>query len=317
VSTINPAPATALLGTTADGRRAPGSRTLDPATPAAGGRSAAAAVSLSAGATMPPPAQAEGTADPAAVGEAERRPWYDLGLTFTPRTALILLGLLALGVAFSFAVDLVISRFVRLDEQRIVGWIEGFGALGPAAYILLLASTIIFTPLPSVVVDIAGGLAFGTVLATIYTIAGGMIGATVNFYIARRLGRGFVERRLGQRAMTQIDMYAERMGAKLIFLTRLIPLFNFDWVSYAAGLTRMSYRSYAIASVLGMLLPVIGITYVGDVKLSDPGRSSLVFTLLVVWSALPPLIFLAWVGFQAAHRRVRGTSEPADRKGTA
>lgn len=246
----------------------------------------------------------------------ERRPWYDLGFTFTPRTALVLLGLLAIGVAFSFALDFVISRFVRLDEARIVGWIEEFGALGPIVYILLLASTIIFTPLPSVVVDIAGGLAFGTVLGTIYTLAGGMLGATINFYIARRLGRGFVERRLGQRAMAQIDMYAERMGAKLIFLTRLIPLFNFDWVSYAAGLTRMSYKSYAIASLLGMLLPVIGIVYVGDVKLSHPGRSSLVFTLLVIWSALPPLIFLAWVGFQAAHRRVRGTSASTARKET-
>jgi len=246
----------------------------------------------------------------------ERRPWYDLGLTFTPRTALILLGLLAVGVAFSYALDFVISRFVRLDEERIVGWIENFGALGPVVYILLLASTIIFTPLPSVVVDIAGGLAFGTFLGTIYTLAGGMLGATVNFYISRRLGRGFVERRLGQRAMTQIDMYAERMGAKLIFLTRLIPLFNFDWVSYAAGLTRITYRSYAIASLLGMLLPVIGIVYVGDVKLSHPGRSSLVFTLLVIWSALPPLIFLVWMGLQALRRRLRGTHPEAAREGT-
>lgn len=266
---------------------------------------------------MPSPVEAEREATGSAGADIpEQRPWYDLGLTFTPRTALILLALLAVGVAFSYALDFVISQFVRLDEQRIVGWIEGFGALGPAVYILLLASTIIFTPLPSVVVDIAGGLAFGTFFGTIYTLAGGMLGATVNFYIARRLGRGFVERRLGQRAMTQIDMYAERMGAKLIFLTRLIPLFNFDWVSYAAGLTRISYRSYAITSLLGMLLPVIGIVYVGDVKLSHPGRSSLVFTLLVVWSALPPLIFLAWMGLQALRRRLRGTRSEAVREGT-
>ncbi|MGE0544549.1 MAG: TVP38/TMEM64 family protein [Dehalococcoidia bacterium] len=231
--------------------------------------------------------------------------WYDLGLTFTPKTALTLLALLAVGVAFSFAFDFVISRFVQLDEARIVGWIEGFGALGPIIYILLLAATIIFTPLPSVVVIGAGGLAFGTGLGVVYTIAGGMIGATINFFIARRLGRGFVERRLGDRAMAQIDMYADRMGATLVFLTRLIPLFNFDWVSYAAGLTRMKYQSYAIASVLGMLLPVIGMVYVGDVKLSHPGRSSLVFTLLVIWSALPPLAFLIWAGVRALDRRLR------------
>jgi uncharacterized membrane protein YdjX (TVP38/TMEM64 family) len=75
----------------------------------------------------------------------------------------------------------------------------------------------------------------------------------------------------------------------------------------------MRYQSYAIASVLGMLLPVIGMTYVGDVKLSHPGRSSLVFTLLVIWSALPPIAFLVWVGARAIMRRIRREHvEPVD-----
>lgn len=256
---------------------------------------------------MAPPARTDSApAPPLVQSEPEKRPWYDLGFSFTPKQALILLLFLAFGVAVSFALDWLIARFVTLDEEQIVTWIDDLGALGPVAYILLLASTIIFTPLPSVVVDIAGGLAFGTLLATVYTMIGGMLGATVNFYLARWLGRSWVERRLGAQATAQIDGYAERMGAKLIFLTRLIPLFNFDWVSIAAGLTHLSYKTYAIASALGMLLPVIGISYVGDVKLSHPGRSSLVFTGLVVWSALPPLVFLAWAGFQALHRRARG-----------
>jgi uncharacterized membrane protein YdjX (TVP38/TMEM64 family) len=266
---------------------------------------------------MPAPAETERPPAPSSIADQpERRRWFDLGITFTPQTALVLLGLLAVGVAFSFAVDLIISRFVHLDEARIADWIEGFGALGPIAYILLLASTIIFSPLPSVVVNIAGGLAFGTVFGTIFSVTGGMLGATANFYIARRLGRGFVERRLGNRAMSQIDMYADRMGTRLIFLTRLIPLFNFDWVSYAAGLTRMSYRSYAIASVLGMLLPVIGIVYVGDVKLSHPGRSSLVFSILVLWSALPPIAFLTWASIRAITRRFRRRRDQTHAAGT-
>lgn len=243
----------------------------------------------------------------------ERRRWWDLGFSFTPRQAIFLLVFLAFGVAVSYALDWVIAQFIRLDEQWIVAWIDGFGALGPIVYILILASTIIFTPLPSVVVDIAGGLAFGVLLGTVYTMIGGMLGATINFYVARRLGRHWVERRLGKKAMDQIDGLAERMGAKLIFLTRLIPLFNFDWVSYAAGLTRISFRSYFVASVLGMLLPVIGIVYVGDVKLSHPGRSNLVFTALVVWSALPVVSFLAWAGIQALRQRVRPAARTAER----
>jgi uncharacterized membrane protein YdjX (TVP38/TMEM64 family) len=239
-----------------------------------------------------------------------RRPWYDVGFSFTPRQALILLGLLACGVALSYVLDWAVSRFVTLDREDVATWIEGFGLLGPLVFMGLLASTIIFSPLPSVPVDIAGGLAFGVVMGTVYVIAGSMIGATVNFYLARRLGRHFVERKIGKQAMAHVDDIAREAGVKLIFIMRLIPLFNFDWVSYAAGLTSISYRAYAIASVLGSLAPAIAIVYVGDALLSHPGRSHLVFIALVVWSAIPPVAFLVWVGMRALHRRARGTSRP-------
>ena len=139
-------------------------------------------------------------------------------------------------MAFSYALDWVIGRFVHLDEQQIVGWIDDLGILGPIAYMLLLASTIILTPLPSVVVDIAGGLAFGTALGTVYTIAGAMLGATVNFYIARRLGRGLLERRLKPRTLQLIDGLAERLGGRGLFVMRLEPLASADHATVIAAI---------------------------------------------------------------------------------
>lgn len=238
--------------------------------------------------------------------------WYDIGFRFTPRQALLLLAFLAVGVAFSYLVDWVISTFVDLDSERITEWIDGFGLLAPAVYIALLAVAIIFSPLPSVPINIAGGLAFGVFFGALYTMIGGMIGATVNFALARRFGRAWVERRLGAQATAHIDQLAERMGFRIIFFMRLIPLFNFDWVSYAAGLTSLSFRRYALASVLGMIPPVLGIMYVGDNLLSHPGRSSAMFTALVVWSALPPVAFLLWAGWKATHRRIRGIPKEPD-----
>src|SRR5215204_3579587 len=107
---------------------------------------------IHAGAIMPSSLDTERASMPPALVQ-ERRPWYDLGFSFTTRQALILLGFLVLGVAFTFALDWVIDRFVHLSEEQIVGWIDDLGALGPIAFILLLAATIIFSPLPSVVVD--------------------------------------------------------------------------------------------------------------------------------------------------------------------
>lgn len=249
---------------------------------------------------------------PAPASEEPASPrWYDVGFRFTPKQALMLLGLLVMGVAFSLAVDWVVSNFVHLDSERIRDWIDGFGLLAPAAYIALLAASIIFSPLPTVPVNIAGGLAFGVFFGAIYTITGGMIGATVNFALSRRFGRSFVERRLGAQVTSQIDQLAERMGFRIIFFMRLIPLFNFDWVSYAAGLTSLSFKRYFVASVLGMIPPVIGIVYVGHTLLSHPGRSAAVFNLLIAWSALPPVAFLLWTGWKATHRRIRGVPKDA------
>jgi uncharacterized membrane protein YdjX (TVP38/TMEM64 family) len=74
----------------------------------------------------------------------------------------------------------------------------------------------------------------------------------------------------------------------------------------------MRFRSYAAASLIGMVLPVIGIVYVGDTLLSNPGRSAAVFTGLVVWSAIPPGVFLAVVGGRALWNRLHRRPPEAD-----
>ena len=246
----------------------------------------------------PHSAEAESTAP-------RRYPWWDFGLTFTPRRAFALLAFLAVGVAVSTGLDLIVSRFIDFQAEDVDRWIGRFGLLGPVAYILLLIATIVIPPLPSVPVDIAGGLAFGVVLGTAYTLTGAMIGGTVNFYLARWLGRRVLERRLGRHAVAQIDAYMDRMGVRLIVVTRLIPLFDYDLVSYAAGLTRMPFRSYALATLAGVFLPVVAIVYVGDTLLNHPGRSAATFAGLVVWSATPPVIFLVATAIRALSRRLR------------
>ena len=237
-----------------------------------------------------------------------RLPWWDLGLRFTPRQAVFLLLYMVVILLGLQLLDWVVRRFVEFNPEMVRDWVDGFGALAPIAYTALVAATIIFTPLPSVPVDLAGGLAFGFVLGTIYTMLGSIVGAAVNFYVARRFGRGWLARRLGERAMTQIDDYAVRMGGKFVFVTRLIPLFSFDWISYAAGLTTMRFRVYVINTVLGSLLPVMGIVYAGSNLLANHDRYRLVFGLLVAWSAAPPAIYLVFISIRTLQARRQGRS---------
>ena len=84
---------------------------------------------------------------------------------------------------------------------------------------------------------------------------------------------------------------------------RLIPLFNFDWVSYGAGLSRMPLGSFMTATFVGMLLPVIAIVAVGDSLATSPSRSAVIFAGLVLLALVP----LAWWVFP---RRRRTASAP-------
>ncbi len=125
-----------------------------------------------------------------------------------------------------------------------------------------------------------------------------MLGATADFYIARALGRAFAVRHIKPDTMALIDGLARRLGGRALFVMRIEPLFNFKWVSYAAGLTVLSYRVYAVATLLGTALPALGIAYVGATLLPHPGRSALVLGLLSIGSLLP-LVLAALAGAAA------------------
>ena len=124
-------------------------------------------------------------------------------------------------------------------------------------------------------------------------LIGAEIGALIAFLIARRVGRPGLERWASPRTIGAIDRLAERMGWRGLAFMRLVPLFHFDWVSYAAGLSRMPIGSYVSATLIGMLLPVIAIVAVGDSLTESPLRAASIFGALVL-VALAPLVWWSW-----------------------
>lgn len=196
-------------------------------------------------------------------------------------------------LVLSFALERLFRQFINLEPLAIRDWLRGWGMLAPAVYVLLMVFAIVLTPIPSVPLDITAGLAFGLFWGTVWTLVGAEIGALSAFWLARRLGRRWLTRRLGPERVEKVDQLAEQMGGQAVFLMRLLPAFNFDWVSYAAGLTSMLVRTFAAATFLGMLPPVVAIVAVGDLLVSRPASwSALIFGALFVLWAVP---FLWWL----------------------
>jgi len=202
---------------------------------------------------------------------------------------LIVLASIVLGLVW----EVVFGRVFPLEPEAIRGWLEGWGAWAPVAYIALLTTAIVVSPLPSVPLDIAAGLAFGLMWGTVWTLVGAELGAIIAFALARRLGRPWVSRRLPAAMPARVDRFVERRGVAAILLMRLLPVFNFDWVSYAAGLTSIRFPAFALATLVGMVPPVIAIVAVGATLPERPVVAGVIFAVLVVAVLLP--LLAPWV----------------------
>jgi len=215
---------------------------------------------------------------------------------------LLLLALLA--AAFAAARYSGISQ--RLEPEAIRGWIQGYGALAPLVYMLTytVAPALLLPGLP---LTIAGGILFGPFWGVVYAIAGATLGACVAFLAARHIARDWVERRLQGPRWRRLDQAVEEQGWKIVAFTRLVPLFPFNLLNYAFGLTRIRFLHYALATFVFMLPACIAfIVFSSSLPDLIQGRISASF---VAGLGLVLLILLVPV-FYRRYRNKKGMKDP-------
>lgn len=106
--------------------------------------------------------------------------------------------------------------------------------------------------LPGTVLSYAGAALFGAYEGTLYTWLGATIGAGIAFWVARLLGRGFVDK-LMRGKLEAFDRRIEEHGFTGLLIIRLLPIFPFNGVNFASGLTRMRFRDYLLATAIGII----------------------------------------------------------------
>ena len=157
----------------------------------------------------------------------------------------------------------VILKILNLDidSKDIQTYVNSFGKLAPIIYIIIFA-LVPLTLFPDSIIAIAGGLIFGLVKGYIYTAIGAILGATLSFYISRKLGRNFVKK-LTKEKLDNVEEMINSNGFFIIFMLRLIPLFPFDIISYGAGLTSVKYKDFILATFLGTIPGILVFTNIG------------------------------------------------------
>jgi uncharacterized membrane protein YdjX (TVP38/TMEM64 family) len=168
-----------------------------------------------------------------------------------------------LALLAAVALLLILRRlggFVPLFAARV----EELGVWGPLVFIAGYALAAVAL-LPGSVLTLAAGAIFGLGRGTLYVLLGATLGACLAFLVARYLARGAVERRVaGNPRFAAVDRAIGKEGLKVVLLLRLSPVFPYNLLNYALGLTRVRFRDFLIASV-GMLPGTLLYVYYGKV----------------------------------------------------
>ena len=172
--------------------------------------------------------------------------------------AKVLLGITALaGLVF-------LGRTAGGYLQPFAEWVDGLGFWGPTVFIVAYAAAVVAF-VPASLLTLGAGAIFGIAQGTLYVFAAATLGSSLAFLVSRYIARSSVERRIeGNDRFAAIDEAVGREGRKIVFLLRLSPVFPFNLLNYALGLTRVRFSDYALAS-FGMLPGTLLYVYSGKI----------------------------------------------------
>ena len=155
------------------------------------------------------------------------------------------------------------SFYVQDFLRNVLMQIEHLGAWGPVAFIVTYnLATVLF--IPGSVLTLGGGVIFGLWWGSVYVFVAASLGATFAFLIGRYLSRDRVVKYMeAHPKFKALDRAVSQEGFKIVFLTRLCPLFPFNLLNYALGITQVSLKDYVLGS-FGMIPATILYVYSGS-----------------------------------------------------
>lgn len=192
-----------------------------------------------------------------------------------------------------------------INPEHLPATLASVGGWGPVIYIAIISLSVVISQIPGAPLAIAAGAVWDPPIAGIYTVIGGFSGALIAYGLGRRIGQPIIKALTGKTLSFATDQGEGDLGW-MIFVTRLLPIFSFDLVSYGAGVAGLSFPIYASATFLGMVPSTLLLTYLGDsLQLGGGSLLALGGFFLVAFVGMPLLLHRfnwlntpAWVHWQ-------------------
>ncbi|MEM8530780.1 MAG: TVP38/TMEM64 family protein [Chloroflexota bacterium] len=189
---------------------------------------------------------------------------------------------------------LVQQMFSAASMNAMADYLRGFGLWTLVVSLIMMILQAVIAPLPSTLIIGANGVIFGVWQGVLLSWFGVLAGASMSYWLARWLGREFIIRWLGTKHMQQVDQMSERDGFWIVLMARLIPIISLDVISYLAGLSRMEYWRFIIASAIGMLPSVIVYTIIAH----DLALAQLSIWRISILGILAIVVYISWRWWQ-------------------
>jgi uncharacterized membrane protein YdjX (TVP38/TMEM64 family) len=216
---------------------------------------------------------------------------------FSLRT--IVLGILS----FALVIGAMLALIEWIGVERIQDMIDTAGPLAPLVYVFIKAVTMVFAPLTAGPIQLSAGVLFGLWEGAFYSLLGEVIGGTIAFWIARRLGRAAVRRFVGAEGMDRVDELGKQVGGwRALVFARLFLFSIYDFITYAAGLANVvTMRQYVLITTLFGIVPTLLFVGIGASLAEDRAMVMLFYAAIGVLAAIP--FALHW--FQLRRERQR------------
>lgn len=175
------------------------------------------------------------------------------------------------------------------NHKELLIVVKNLGLIGPVVIIGLIAIAIIITPIPSAPIALVSGALYGHTFGTVYVVLGALSGALIAFMISRKLGYDYVNKKLHHK-MAQKIVGSQNALMMIVFVTRLAPFISFDVISYAAGLTKLTFSRFFIATLMGIIPISFILAHLGSEVENGEMESIATALILLGFFTLVPLI---------------------------
>lgn len=209
---------------------------------------------------------------------------------------LMLTGCYFLFPGFKNGVNEIFHLLVNKDDEKIEAWVQKFGVAGPLILIIIMIVQMFLFVVPNILVMVIAIVIYGPLWGGLISLVGVFCSSSLGYLLGRYLGPVTVNKLIKTETQLKISHFIEHYGVGAIAITRLASLSN-DSLSIVAGLLKMSYRRYILATLAG-IIPLI-------VLLALYGRNGRIERALI-WIAGISLVLL--IGYIIVDKKRKPTT---------